>query len=211
MIIPLIEFAYNNSYQATIGMALYEALYGKKCRSPLYWDEVGERKVLGLDSVKEAQDRQKSYADSRRTDLQFEIGDKVFLKVSPSKGITRFGVKGKLRPRFFGPYEVLERIGQVAYRLALPPNLGNVHNVFHVSQLRKYMFDPKHVIYQEEVIMNPNLSYVEKPEAILDRKEQHLRNKTITSVKVLWKHHGLEEATWELEDKMKEQYPELFT
>ena len=160
--------------------------------------------------IKEAQDRQKSYADARRTELQFEIGNKVFLKVSPSKGITRFGIKGKLRPRFIGPYEILDRIGPVAYQLALPPSFGNVHNVFHVSQLRKYVFDPKHVIHQEEIDINPDLSYEERPEAILDRKEQHLRNKTITAVKVMWKHHGQEEATWELEDKMKERYPELF-
>ncbi|KAL1534042.1 hypothetical protein AAHA92_31446 [Salvia divinorum] len=223
-VLPLIEFAYNNSFQATINMAPYEALYGRKCRSPLYWDEVGERRIRGPDSVeemieivgrirqriKEAQDRQKSYADVRRTDLQFNAGDKVFLKVSPSKGITRFCVKGKLKPRYVGPYEILENVGPVAYRLALPPSFRHVHNVFHVSQLRKYVFDPKHVIHQEEMILNPDLSYKEKPEAILDRKVQELRNKAIVSVKVLWKHHGYEEATWELEDKMKEKYPELF-
>ena len=135
--LPLIEFAYINSFQATIGMAPYEALYGRKCRSPLYWDDVGERRALGLNAVeemveivrqirarmKEAQDRQKSYADVRRSDLQFHAGDKVFLKVSPSKGITRFGVKGKLKPRFIGPYEILG-VGPVDYRLALPPILG---------------------------------------------------------------------------------------
>ena len=155
-VLPLIEFAYNNSYQATINMAPYEALYGKKCRSPLYWDEVGERRVLGPDSVeemieivrqireriKEAQDRQKSYADVRRTDLQFETGDKVFLKVASSKGITRFGVKGKLRPRFIGLYEILDRVGPVAYRLALPPCFGNVHDVFHVSEFEEVCVQP---------------------------------------------------------------------
>ncbi|KAL1549147.1 hypothetical protein AAHA92_17282 [Salvia divinorum] len=127
VVLLLIEFAYNNSFQAKINMAPYEALYGRKCRSPLYWDEVGERRILGPDSVeemieivrrirqriKEAQDRQKSYADVRRTDLQFNVGDKVFLKVSPSKGITRFGVKGKVKPRYVGPYEILENVGPV--------------------------------------------------------------------------------------------------
>ncbi|XP_042051543.1 uncharacterized protein LOC121796833 [Salvia splendens] len=157
------------------------------------------------------EDRQKSYADVRRTDLQFEVGEKVFLKVSPSKGITRFGVKGKLRPRFIGPYEILDRVGAVAYRLALPPNFGNVHNVFHVSQLRKYVFDPTHIVHQEEMmVLNPDLSYEEKPEAILDRRVQELRNKSIVSVKVRWRNHGVEEATWELEDKMREKFPELF-
>ncbi|XP_047978880.1 uncharacterized protein LOC125220785 [Salvia hispanica] len=145
--------------------------------------------------MKEAQDRQKSYAGVRRTDLQFQVGDKVFLKVSPSKGITRFGVKGKLKPRFIGPYEILEEIGLVAYRVALPPSLGNVHNVFHVSQLRKYVFDPKHVIHYEEVALNSDLNYEERPQMILDRKVQNLRNKTIASVKVLWKNHKNEEAT----------------
>ena len=98
----------------------------------------------------------------------------------------------------------------MAYRLALPPSFGNVHNVFHVSQLRKYVFDPKHIVHQEEMVLRPDLSYEEKPEAILDRKVKELRNKSVVTVKVLWKHHGYEEATWELEDKMKEKYPEFF-
>ena len=157
--------------------------------------------------MKEAQDRQKSYADVRRTDLQFQADDKLFLKVDPSKGITRFGVKGKLKPRFIGPYEILE---EVAYRLALPPSLGNVHNVFQVSQLRKYVFDPKRVIHYEEVALNSDLSYEERSQMILDRKVQILRNKSIASVNVLWRNHEYEEATWELEDKMMELYPELF-
>ncbi|XP_047961804.1 uncharacterized protein LOC125206606 [Salvia hispanica] len=188
-------------------MAPYEALYGRKCRSPFYWDEVGERQVLGPDAVeemvgivrqireriKEAQDRHKSYADVRRTDLQFQAGNRVFLKVSPSKGITRFGVKGKLKPRFIGP-----------------PSRGNVHNIFHVSQLRKYVFNPKHVIHYEEVTLNPDLSYEERPQMIFDRKIQNVRNKSVTCVKVLWSNHGHEEATWEKEDQMMELYPELF-
>ncbi|XP_042027292.1 uncharacterized protein LOC121774494 [Salvia splendens] len=101
-------------------------------------------------------------------------------------------------------------VDPVAYRLALPPSFGNVHDVFHVSQLRKYVFAPKHTVHQEEMVLEPYLSYEEKPEAILDRKVKGLRNKTMVTVKVLWKHHGREEATWELEDKMKEKYPELF-
>ncbi|XP_042009159.1 uncharacterized protein LOC121757726 [Salvia splendens] len=160
--------------------------------------------------IKEAQDRQKSCADAHRTDLQFEAGDKVFLKVSPSKRLTRFGVKGKLRPRFIGPYEILETVGPAAYRLALSSSFRNVHNVFHVSQLRKYVFGPKHIVHQEEMVLEPDLSYKEQPEAILDRKVKELRIKAIVTVKVLWKHHGHEEATQELEDKMKEKYPELF-
>ena len=121
--------------------------------------------------MKEAQDRQNSYADVRRTDLQFNAGNKAFLKVSPSKGISRFGVKGKLRPHFTGSYEILEEVSPVAYRLALPPSFRNVHVVFHRSQLKKYVFHPKRVIHQE-MVLEPGLSHEEKPEAILGRKER---------------------------------------
>ncbi|KAL0556245.1 hypothetical protein IC582_004756 [Cucumis melo] len=147
----LMEFAYNNSYQATIGMAPFEALYGKCCRSPGCWGEVGEQRLMGPELVQStneaiqkirsrmhtAQSRQKSYADVRRKDLKFEVGDKVFLKVAPMKGVLRFEMRGKLSPRFVRPFEILERIGPVAYRLALPPSLSTVHDVFHVSMLRK--------------------------------------------------------------------------
>ncbi|XP_057791315.1 uncharacterized protein LOC131008456 [Salvia miltiorrhiza] len=204
-------------------MAPYEALYGRKCRSPLFWDEVGERKLLGPElvqqmiekvdqvkqKIKEAQDRQKSYADTRRTELEFNTGARVFLKISPTKGVIHFGSRGKLRPRYIGPFEILNRVGKVAYRLALPPSIGDVHNVFHVSQLQKYVFDPKHVVKHEKVVLAQDLSYEEKPVQILDRKVQVLRNKQIPMVKVLWHHHRIEEATWELEEKMRAQYPEL--
>ena len=158
--LPLIEFAYNNSFHASIGMAPYEALYGRKCRSPLCWDEVGESRLVGpeiiqittekirliRERIQTAQSRQKSYADRRRRDLEFAVGDHVFLKVSPWKGITRFGHKGKLSPRYIGPFEILERVGLVAYRIALPPALSKIHNVFHVSSLRKYIPDPSHIL-----------------------------------------------------------------
>ncbi|KAL0541606.1 hypothetical protein IC582_021659 [Cucumis melo] len=156
----LMEFAYNNSYQATIGMAPFEALYGKCCRSPVCWGEVGKQRLMGPELVQStneaiqkirlrmhtAQSRQKSYADVRRKDLEFEVGDKVFLKVAPMRGVLRFERRGKLSPRFVGPFEILERIGPVVYRLALPPSLSTVHDVFHVSILRKYVPDPSHVV-----------------------------------------------------------------
>ena len=138
------------------------------------------------------------------------MGDKVFLKVSPSKGVTRFGAGGKLKPRYIGPCEILERVGTAAYRISLPLSLGNIHNVFHVSQLRKYVHDPKHMIQSKDMELEPDLRYEERPEAILDHKVQQLRMKAIPLVKVLWKHHGIEEATWELEDKMRSKHPELF-
>ncbi|KAL0541789.1 hypothetical protein IC582_021849 [Cucumis melo] len=220
----LMEFAYNNSYQATIGMAPFEALYGRCCRSPVCWGEVGEQRLMGPELVQStneaiqkirsrmhtAQSRQKSYADVRRKDLEFEIGDKVFLKVAPMKGVLHFERKGKLSPRFVGPFKILERIGPVAYRLALPPSLSTVHDVFHVSMLRKYVPDPSHVVDYEPLEIDENLSYVEQPVEVLAREVKMLRNKQIPLVKVLWRNHRVEEATWEREDDMRSRYPELF-
>ncbi|KAJ8771905.1 hypothetical protein K2173_027082 [Erythroxylum novogranatense] len=122
----------------------------------------------------------------------------------------RFGKKGKLSPRYVGPYEILERVGPLAYRLALPPELSQIHNVFHVSMLRRYRSDPSHIIQTSEVQLSDDLSYEEMPVAILDSKEKVLRNKTIQLVKVLWRNHAVEEATWEPLDAMKEKYPHLF-
>ncbi|KAK6143522.1 hypothetical protein DH2020_023870 [Rehmannia glutinosa] len=179
--LPLVEFAYNNSHQTTIGMAPYEALYGRKCRSPIYWDEVGERRILGQEIIEQtvkvikkirerikiAQDRQKSYVDKRRKDLRFEVGDKVFLKTSPTKNISRFGKRGKLRPRYAGLFEILARVGDLAYRLALPPELSSVHNVFHVSMLREYVHDPSHNTNYSELEINRDISYEEVSIALL--------------------------------------------
>ncbi|XP_073056957.1 uncharacterized protein [Primulina eburnea] len=212
------------SYQATIGMAPYESLYGRKCRSPLNWDEVGERKMLGpelfqqtadvialiQDRMKTAQTRQKSYADNRRMPLKFEVGDHVFVKIAPLKGIMRFGRKGKLSPRFIGPFEILDRIGERAYCLALPPGLDRVHNVFHVSMLRKYISNPSHVLRHEALDLMSNLTYQEVPIQILDRKVKVLRNKEIGIIKILWRNQLVEESTWEPEEEMKQRYPELF-
>ncbi|KAA0035748.1 pol protein [Cucumis melo var. makuwa] len=220
----LMEFAYNNSYQATIGMAPFEALYSKCCRSHVCCGEVGEQRLMGRELVQStneaiqkirsrmqaAQSRQKSYADVRRKDLEFDVGDKVFLKVAPMKGVLRFERRGKLSPRFVGPFEILERIGPVAYRLALPPSLSAVHDVFHVSMLRKYVSDPSHVVDYEPLEIDENLSYTEQPVEVLAREVKMLRNREIPLVKVLWRNHRVEEATWEQEDDMRSRYPELF-
>ncbi|KAL5549867.1 hypothetical protein UlMin_000043 [Ulmus minor] len=193
-------------------------------KSPVHWYETGESAITAPDFVENtteavkkiqarietAQSRQKSYADKRRRPLEFEVGDSVFLKVAPFKGVIRFGKRGKLNPRFIGPYEVLERVGKVAYRLALPPNLASVHNVFHVSMLKKYVPDTSHVLEQEHIELHEDLTYEEKPVQILDRKTKTLRNKEIPLVKVLWRNQKMEEATWEREDEMRQAHPELF-
>ncbi|KAK8649524.1 hypothetical protein V6N13_130252 [Hibiscus sabdariffa] len=208
--IPSVEFAYNNSYQTSIQMAPFEALYGRRCRTPTCWSELGENKVLGPqmilntekqvkiihDRLKQAFDRQKAYADTKRRDIRYEVGNKVFLKVSPWKKVLRFDKKGKLSPRYIGPFEVLEKVGHVAYRLALPPEFDKINNVFHVSMLRRYRSDPSHVLEPEEVELNPDLSYEEEPVQILDREVKRLRNKNVSLVKVLWRNHKVEEATW---------------
>nr|CAN80324.1 hypothetical protein VITISV_015014 [Vitis vinifera] len=222
--LPLVEFAYNNSFQASIGMTPFEALYGRKCRSPICWNDVGERKLLGPELVqltvekvalikerlKTTQSRHKSYADRRRRDLEFEVGDHVFLKVSPMKYVMRFGRKGKLSPRFVGPFEILERVGTLAYKVALPPSLSKVHNVFHVSTLRKYIYDPSHVVELEPIQIFEDLTYEEVPVQIVDVMNKVLRHAVVKLVKVQWNNHSIREATWELEEEMREKHPQLF-
>ncbi|XP_071923157.1 uncharacterized protein [Coffea arabica] len=209
-------------------MAPYEALYGRRCRSPIHWDEVGERKIIDLATIpwvekayervkvirqrlQTAHSRQKSYADQRRKDLEFAIGDKVFLRITPLKGKIRAGKGKKLQPRYIGPFNILQRIGKVAYRLELPASLSRIHDVFYVSLLKKYHPDSTHILPPEDVELDESLTYEERPIQILDRKVKDLRNKQIPIVKVLWKHHEVEEATWELEKDMQEKYPDLFT
>ena len=143
-------------------------------------------------------------------DIEYEVEDKVFLKVSSWRKILRFGQKGKLSPRFIGPYKFLERIGPVAYRLVLPPELAKLHDVFHVSMLRKYCSDESHILPVQEIQVQADLSYDEEPKAILAGEVKQLRNKQVPLVKVLCQHHGREEATWEPEATMRAQYPQLF-
>ncbi|XP_070022736.1 uncharacterized protein [Nicotiana sylvestris] len=222
--LPLAKFAYNYSFQSSIQMAPYKAFNGRRCRSPIEWFEAGGTNLLGPDLVQEAMDkvqlirqrllaaqsRQKSYADKRRRDLVFTIGDKVFLRVSPMKGVMRFGKRGKLSPRFIGPYAILDRVGEVAYRLALPPELSFIHLVFHISMLRKCISDSSQVIEEPTIPLDEKLSYEEEPMAIVDRQIRKLRSKEIVFVKFLWRNHTVEEATCEIEDTMRVKYPQLF-
>nr|GEW71247.1 putative nucleotidyltransferase, ribonuclease H [Tanacetum cinerariifolium] len=216
-----LEFAYNNSWHASIKCAPFEMLYGRKCRAPICWDQVRERVIEGPEMIevtnakvavakeklKEARTRQKSYADKHRRSLEFQPGDHVFLKVSPARGVRRFGIKGKLSPRFIKPFEILDRVGEVSYRLALPPQLSHVYDVFHVSLLRGYKYHPLHVITYPLDQIRTDLSYVEEPEAIIDRQDRIMRKKTIPFVKILWRNHPEREATWETEESIRTSYP----
>ncbi|WVZ63757.1 hypothetical protein U9M48_013364 [Paspalum notatum var. saurae] len=200
-----VEFTYNNSYQASLEKSPFEALYGRKCRTPLLWTEVGERTFSGPTSIKEAKEnvakvrenlritesRQKSYADHRRRDLSFDEGSHVYLKVSPLRGTQRSHVKRKLSPRFVGPFKILRKIGQLAYEVELPKSLDGVHPVFHLSNLQD------------------TLEYLEYPVQTLEKAEKGTRRTKIPICKVLWRNQTAE-ATWEKEFELREKYPHLF-
>ncbi|XP_021984943.1 uncharacterized protein LOC110880801 [Helianthus annuus] len=160
--------------------------------------------------LKAAQDRQKSYADKRRRPIEFQVGNKVMPKVSPWKGVIRFRKKGKLSPRFIGPFTVIERVGKVAYRLDLAEELSRIHSTFHVSHLRKCLADETTYIHYDDIEVDDRLNYVVKPVAILDRKVKTLRNKEINQVKVKWEHKKGADTTWESEEEMQRLYPTLF-
>ena len=223
--LPLIEFSYNNSYHSSIGMAPYEALYGRKCRTPLCWAEVGDRSIVGPEIVQEttlkiksiqekmraAQSHQKSYADRRRRPLVFEEGDQLFLKVTPKLGLRGVFKTKKLCPRYIGPFQILGRIGPVAYQLALPLAMSGLHDVFHVSQLKKYVPDSFQPVKLDSIDLKSDLTFQPEPERIVDRDVKSLRSKEIPFVKVVWKGSPDGEATWELESEMFNQYPQLFS
>jgi hypothetical protein len=205
-------------------MASYEALYGRQCRTPLFWSQTGESQVFGPgvlmdaeeqvqmvhESLKVAQSWQKSYADKRRRDLSFEIGDFVYLKVSPMRGTRRFMVKGKLAPRYLRPFKIIDRKGQVAYQLELPSQLSEVHDVFHVPQLKKCLRVWEEQLPMEYLDVGGDLTYSERPIKILDTAERVTRSKVIKMCKVQWSHHTKDEATWEQEEELKADYPKLF-
>jgi hypothetical protein len=158
-------------------------------------------------NLKTAQSRQKSYVDRRRKTLQFQIGDFVYLRVSPTKGVQHFGIKGKLAPRYIGPFKILEICGPVAYKLLLPPQMSTIHDIFHVSQLKKCIKVPTEIIKTLAVEIEPDLSYVEQPIKILDTKEGVTRRKTVKMYKILWNHHTEEEATWETDSYLQQNFP----
>ncbi|GKC31933.1 reverse transcriptase domain-containing protein [Tanacetum coccineum] len=223
--LPLVEFSYNNSYHSSVRCAPFGALYGRKCRSPIMWAEVGEGQLIGLELVQEttekisqikdrlkaARDLQKSYADKRRKPLEFSAGDYVLLKVSPRKGVVRFGKKGNLAPRFVRPFEIIEKVGPVAYRLDLPEELNGVHDTFHVSNHKKCLADPTLQVPLDEIRVDAKLNFVEEPMEILEREFKKLKRSRIAIVKVRWNSKRGPEFTWEREDQMKLKYPHLFS
>ena len=146
----------------------------------------------------------------RRRPSEFEVGDHVSLKVIPKRGVVKFGKHEKLSPRFIGPFEILERIGTVAYRLALSPSMTCVHEVFHVSMLQKYTPDPAHVVDWGRIEIDTDETFEEGLVCIVDSRDRVLRRKTVGLVRVLWRHCGVEESTWEREDTMQATYPFLF-
>jgi hypothetical protein len=202
-------------------MAPFEALYGQCSRTPLNWSEPKEwwffrpdlvketkEKVQRIrHNLKEAQARQKNYADKRRRPLVFQAKDYVYLKISPMKGVNRFGVKGKLAPRYIGPFPILEQCGPVAYRLQLADSLYAVHNVFHVSQLKKCLRIPDRTLDVVDVTLEPDLTYSEHPIRILDQKDKVTRKSTLKFYKVQWNQHNEDEATWETQDFLEKKSP----
>ncbi|GJX81688.1 putative reverse transcriptase domain-containing protein [Tanacetum coccineum] len=218
------KFSYNKSYHTSIKAAPFEALYRRKCRSPICWAEVGDSQLTGPEIIHEttekivqiksriqaARDRQKSYADVRRKPLEFQVGDKVMLKVSPWKGVIRFGKRGKLNPRYIGPFKIIAKVGTVAYRLELPEQLSRVHSTFHVSNLKKCMADENLVIPLDEIQVDDKLNFIEEPVEIMDREVKRLKQSRIPIVKVRWNSRRGPEFTWEREDQMQKKYPHLF-
>jgi hypothetical protein len=208
------EVSYNNSYQESLRMTPFKVLCGRRCRTPLNWIEIGEKVIFDpniideveatirriQDNLMAAKSYQESYVNKRRQPLQFDVGDHVHLKVTPIKCVKRFGVKGKLSPRY---------IRTVAYKLELPLSLVGVHDIFHVSQLKKCLKAPVDVVLPEVAPLEADLTYPEHPIKILDQKSRVTRRKSIKFFKIQWSNHTVEEATWESEDFLCSRYPDF--
>ncbi|GKA09180.1 putative reverse transcriptase domain-containing protein [Tanacetum coccineum] len=190
--LPLVEFSYNNSYHTSIKAAPFEALYDRKYRSPICWAEVGDAQLTGSEI--------KSYANRRRKPMEFEVEDKDMSKVSPWKGGIRFGKRGKLNPRYIGPFKLLDRVGMLAYRLELPEQLSRFHSTFHVSNLKKCFIDEPLGILLDEIQIDDKLHFIEEPVEIMDREVKQLKQRRISIVKIRWNSRRGPKFSWERED-----------
>jgi hypothetical protein len=202
--LPLAEFSYSISYQESLKMAPFDVLYRCQCCTPLNWIEPGEKVIFGPDIVDEAEatvrhikdnlkatkSRQYRYANKRCRPLLFGVGDHVYLKVSPMKGVKRFGVKGKLSPRYIGPFPILDKCGTMPYKLELPPSLAGVHDIFHMSQLKKCLKAPVDVVLPKVAPLESDLTYPEHSIKILDQKSHVTRRKMIKFYKIQWSNMG---------------------
>jgi hypothetical protein len=218
------EFSYNNSYQASLKMAPFKALYGRKCQTPLMWSEARERSLFSLDMITEAeehvakvrenlkaaQSRQKSYADTQRRPLELQPGDFIYLKVSPIRGTRRFQVREKLASRYIRPYQIIEKIGAVAYHLELHLEMADIHDVFHISQLKKCLRVLEEQAPMEAMDFQPDLQYQERPIKILDTITRQTRRTIVRLCRVQRSNHTEAEAIWEREDDLKKKFLYLF-
>ncbi|GJS43134.1 putative reverse transcriptase domain-containing protein [Tanacetum coccineum] len=223
--LPLVEFSYNNIYHASIKAAPFKALYDRKGLLLVCWAEVREVQIIGPEIVQEttekiiqikqriqaARDRQKSYSDLKRKPMEFQVGDRVMLKVSPWKGVVHFGKRGKLNPRYVGPFKVLEKVGAVAYKLELPQELSRVHNTFHVSNLKKFYADKPLAILLDGLHIDDKLHFVEEPVKIINHEVKRLKRSRLPIIKVRWNSRRGLEFTWEREDQFWKKYPHFFT
>src|SRR3954469_10152033 len=205
-------------------MPPFEVLYGRKCRTPLNWSETGEHALVGPDIIQHAEDqvrvirehlkaarsRQKSNYDRKHKEMVYQPCKYAYLRVTPMRGTHRVGIKGQLAPRYIGPFRNLSRSGPVAYRLELPPNLSQVHDVFHVSQLRRCFKDPIREVEHDMIELQQDLTNQEHLSRILDQSKRRTRNKTVKFLKVQWSNHSEDEATWEREDRLRDEFPDLF-
>eukprot|EP00253_Pinus_taeda_P007492 PITA_07492 len=219
-----VEFAYNNGYYASLQMSPFEVLYGRKCRTPSSWGGLEDKLMLGPEMLKEmeemvkrvranlkvAQDRQNRFVDWKRNFKEYQVGEHVYVRIWAKKTTLQWSGCTKLAPCFCGPFQILARIGPVAYQLALPSHI-RVHNFFHVLVLKKYVYDPKHIISWQDIQVEPEGEFLVEPVSILDRRRVMLRKQAIIQVKVQWQHFRPDEATSEDEQSMKEAYLELFT
>nr|GEZ35093.1 putative reverse transcriptase domain-containing protein [Tanacetum cinerariifolium] len=223
--LSLVEFSYNNSYHASIKAAPFKALYGRKCHSSICWTKVREAQLLGPEIIQEtiekiiqikqrmqaARDRQKSYVDLKHKPMEFQIGDRVMLKVSHWKGVVRFGKRKKLNPRYVGPFKVLDKVGTIAYKLELSQELSMVHNTFHMFNLKKCHANEPLAFPLDGLHFDDKLHFVEEPVEIMDREVKRLKRSRIPIDKVRWNSRRGPEFTWEREDQFQKKYPHLFT